>query len=499
MKKILLFSVLGIVALFGEVRVASGAGCVVEPCGGKGDDCISAYDLIVDPSNRTQENEVYICEQNHCPNGTIVHNNSLTKFYMCVIASKAGVNFMGMGNDTWERYNVRVCDTPRDGYILSDDPNATKVLRNSTNSTETLVKRDTGSVVLGVGQNICIEYKCNAGYVPSEEKITCVKDDRASNCTNSGGTWNGTACACDSAKKLILAADGKTCQCSPAADYQWDSTKKQCVETDAAIRKREQAEEDARTRRQRDDANRKAKKCTDSHGTWKNGKCVCDAAKNFREQGGVCVCKDADYELKGDKCVLIDIAALKLKCESAPAQASGAYWDLTAKQCLCRNPLYIFIGDKCEANPEVVNCNKVVGARWVNGECQCTDKNKVPDYSVNKCVESEDARQERIEAEANVTITTSRRNIETATKRLNTFKSDIQDELTVWKNADGKFNTTRLASDSIAGVVLGTAGGLITSNVIKKNQVENGFEDINCSVGGQVVAGWGDQFRVGIH
>ena len=55
-----------------------------------------------------------------------------------------------------------------------------------------------------------------------------------------------------------------------------------------------------------------------------------------------------------------------------------------------------------------------------------------------------------------------------------------------------------MLSDSIAGVVLGTAGGLITSNVVKKNQVEDGFEDLQCTVGGQVVAGWGDEFRVGI-
>ena len=51
-------------------------------------------------------------------------------------------------------------------------------------------------------------------------------------------------------------------------------------------------------------------------------------------------------------------------------------------------------------------------------------------------------------------------------------------ERSVWKNAQGEFNTARLASDSIAGVVLGTAGGLITSSVVKKNQIQEGFEDI---------------------
>ena len=58
-----------------------------------------------------------------------------------------------------------------------------------------------------------------------------------------------------------------------------------------------------------------------------------------------------------------------------------------------------------------------------------------------------------------------------------------------WRNEEGKFNTARLASDSIAGVVLGTTGGLITSSVMKKKQVEQGFEDLQCIVGGQRIAG----------
>lgn len=68
----------------------------------------------------------------------------------------------------------------------------------------------------------------------------------------------------------------------------------------------------------------------------------------------------------------------------------------------------------------------------------------------------------------------------------------------VWKNDDGKFNTARLASDSIAGVVLGTVGGVVTSKVIKKNQIKNGFEDLKCTIGGQNVATYGDEFNVGI-
>ena len=68
----------------------------------------------------------------------------------------------------------------------------------------------------------------------------------------------------------------------------------------------------------------------------------------------------------------------------------------------------------------------------------------------------------------------------------------------VWKTDAGKFNTARLASDSIAGVVLGTAGGIITSKIVKKNQIKNGFEDLKCTIGGQVVATYGDEFTVNV-
>lgn len=72
-------------------------------------------------------------------------------------------------------------------------------------------------------------------------------------------------------------------------------------------------------------------------------------------------------------------------------------------------------------------------------------------------------------------------------------------KLSVWRDANGDFNTARMASDSIAGVVLGTAGGVITSKIVKKNQIKNGFEDLKCTIGGQVVATYGDEFTVGVN
>lgn len=90
----------------------------------------------------------------------------------------------------------------------------------------------------------------------------------------------------------------------------------------------------------------------------------------------------------------------------------------------------------------------------------------------------------------------SKEKLVTAAEKLDTMFDGFK--VSKWKNEEGKFNTARLASDSIAGVVLGTTGGLITSSVMKKKQVEQGFEDLQCVVGGQPVAGWGDEFMVGI-
>ena len=97
---------------------------------------------------------------------------------------------------------------------------------------------------------------------------------------------------------------------------------------------------------------------------------------------------------------------------------------------------------------------------------------------------------------SNVIEEESRLNIKHAWARLNAMSGDFK--VSVWRDKQGNFNTARLASDSIAAVVLGTTGALVTSNIVKKNQVSGGFEDVQCTIGGQVVATWGDDFSVGI-
>lgn len=87
--------------------------------------------------------------------------------------------------------------------------------------------------------------------------------------------------------------------------------------------------------------------------------------------------------------------------------------------------------------------------------------------------------------------------VEAAKSSLQSFFQTAQSTASVWKNEDGQFNTARLASDATAGVVLGTVGGIVSAKVIKKKQLEKGYDALNCTIGGQKIADWGDEFQVG--
>ena len=130
----------------------------------------------------------------------------------------------------------------------------------------------------------------------------------------------------------------------------------------------------------------------------------------------------------------------------------------------------------------MVACKKIPGAKWI-GKCECVTAGYIMNEEKSQCVKSDELIKTEEQAE-------SRIKIGGLYKKLDGMSNDFK--VSVWKNADGNFNTARLTSDSIAAVVLGTTGALVTSNVVKKNQVSSGFEDINCQIGGQTVAGWKD-------
>ena len=158
--------------------------------------------------------------------------------------------------------------------------------------------------------------------------------------------------------------------------------------------------------------------------------------------------------------------------------------------CNC-TPLFTHVGSNgmCECDDEnarLINkqcsCSHIIGARMENGHCKCGEHQEIRD---GKCQDSKEWSIEQVKIEISGII-----------GKLNGTAGTLKRD--VWKDADGEFNTARLASDSIAGVVLGTAGGIITAKVVKKNQLEKGFEDIKCSIGGQSVASYGDTMNVGL-
>ena len=85
-----------------------------------------------------------------------------------------------------------------------------------------------------------------------------------------------------------------------------------------------------------------------------------------------------------------------------------------------------------------------------------------------------------------------------ATATVQNFFESADEKASGWKEADGKVNAKRVASDVTAGVVLGTVGGVVSGVVIKKKQIEKGFDVLHCDVGGQKKADWGDTFTIGL-
>ena len=123
----------------------------------------------------------------------------------------------------------------------------------------------------------------------------------------------------------------------------------------------------------------------------------------------------------------------------------------------------------------------------------------------DECVEDEtEEKPQQQTVKVAQTVTTQndkQKEIAKAKKVLDDFYTYAKDDdnRSVWKDSEGKFNKMRLASDLTAGVVLGTVGGVVSGVVIKKKQVEKGFDALHCTVGGQTIADWGDEFRVGFN
>lgn len=194
---------------------------------------------------------------------------------------------------------------------------------------------------------------------------------------------------------------------------------------------------------------------------WANNKCTCtDSNKEFKIKDGKGVC-----EAKGTTQPGIPVACnctVDLSVVSSAESSCAAQSMATAI-----NQVRV----ECEKGAD---CNGQTVRVYVNAIAE----------AMSSCA------NQPVEPEIN------KKRLAEAITAIDKYRSGL--DVSVWKDAEGNFNTARLVSDSIAGVVLGTAGGLITSSVVKKNQVKNGFEDVVCTIGGQTVGSYGDEISVGI-
>ena len=125
--------------------------------------------------------------------------------------------------------------------------------------------------------------------------------------------------------------------------------------------------------------------------------------------------------------------------------------------------------------------------------CECKNNKEWKD---NKCVEK--ASDAPVVSDEPKVPVVSKEDFEAAKSAVDDFFEKADKKASGWKDATGKVNAKRIASDVTAGVVLGTVGGVVSGVVIKKKQIEKGFEVLHCAIGGQSVANWGDTFSVGL-
>lgn len=456
----------------------------------------------------------YVCEEFYCGTGHILAVQGSAKIRGVGGENYTDAIFMcerkgGWKDDKWVKLdNIPWC---KGSESRKNDPNTVRKLVNINKGTTYDITKD-AAVSVTSSSDVCFDYVCKDGYTRIDGKGVCVLLN--GQCTDKNGKKHSTGdsiynqnCASANADnttvskltstsniksdglcKLTCVSDGWSITLNDDAcvdKYQPNSTKKQCVKTQAAIN-----DDNAAAARRRN--------CIDSGGTWTNNQCACAANKNLtKANNGTCTCV-AGYTYitpsnKAQGCKPTDIETLRQVCNTA----SDATWNEIEKRCVCNAGDDYFFNTstkKCEPTLDYAKCQALSSiATWdsINKECRCKDPNKELNADKTECIETSESKAIR----ETIEITQRTKGIYS---QLVSIHDKFRDKKSVWKDAEGNFNTARLASDSIAGVVLGTAGGLITSHVVKKNQVENGFEDIKCTIGGQNVAEWGDQFRVGI-
>ncbi|MDE6250101.1 MAG: hypothetical protein K2M34_00500 [Alphaproteobacteria bacterium] len=376
-------------------------------------------------------------------------------------------------------------------------------------------KCDTSKGLTGPRDGKC--YCSNSTEIYDPAPRMCVRSAETW-CRQTGGEWNATSgtCNCDIPSKNIKEKSGSSptqCECINEDYKPDDPSSNGCKLTDEAALRIQTFE------RLRDaciyDWNMTFTPMEYDR-TWepKNWMCNCDADRGLKQTDNKLSCKCDDtrgYVLDSARapysCRLTDYDTARQNCDAAIAAGTNAKWvdngvinGRHVGECKCKDAKqgYNYATKQCLDNDTMAAwCAMIPGAAVArDGRCLCRTTGREP---VNYKCQTAGGATSGSTAGSVPPVDTSKKKqkITDAAKAL----KEISDGFgrSHWKTASGNFNGARLASDSIAGVVLGTVGGVVTSNIIKKNQVKGGFESLNCAVGGQMVADYGDQFQVGIH
>lgn len=237
-----------------------------------------------------------------------------------------------------------------------------------------------------------------------------------------------------------------------------------------------------------------AKCCVKSGWTWiandaeeLEGHCDCGSGKkfHFKPQEQKCECIPGD----GDNSTPIPTGCTKTECEitinqNVKCSYNNNYLNSTEIYSVCKEDL----------DARNLNCDGLKAK-----VSSCTDTECIRNWLTR--IDAYDKLIEKVCGGSGVVTTPVPDNgaeILAAENTLTSFFRNAESDASVWKDKDGNFNTARLASDLTAGVILGTVGGVVSGVVIKKKQVEKGFDALHCTVGGQTVADWGDIFNVGL-
>ncbi|MBO7053311.1 MAG: hypothetical protein J6W27_02660 [Alphaproteobacteria bacterium] len=452
-----------------------------------------------------------------CPQGTIVTNG--VEVYKCNV---------GSFNDSWEKIDLHVCgDSPVQQASLKSDHRYRSYIKDAVtqNGIELKpgVRKYSGAACIWIEEipqqqnqntdptnsNTNTNINSNSSSSSSSSSIgdiniiinSCIDASSDSRCrdmkqeqdceTQYRGFPELIACCIHEKVHLTTMQTGRNCQCTNP-EYQWDDEKWTCVKK--SQRQNRQTCEQRYGAYPERLACCKAGNLTYWEGDVATGKCICGNSntrvpngKKWIRNGNTGYCTDVTNPdphdpdphnpdphnpdpHNPDPHVNTSVTCnynfgVKVKCKNGASLEAAQSWSFTF------------------SSTDGVSVNQ-------NGMCVLPLTNNLITASTlmqRFCAEKGSVVYDGPDDAA----------VEAAKSSLQSFFQTAQSSASVWKNADGQFNTARLASDATAGIVLGTVGGIVSAKVIKKKQLEKGYDALNCTIGGQKIADWGDEFQVG--